>query len=127
MLIERGQVRCDTFPLVILTSNGERDFSPAFLRRCLQLEMQLPDEEKLSRIVEAHLKLDPTQKEKINELIKEFINRRDQEKGDLATDQLLNAVYMVMKDVDPRRRDLDEFGKKLLDRLWKSLSTSSYS
>jgi MoxR-like ATPase len=122
VLIEQGRVHCETFPLVILTSNGEREFSPAFLRRCLQLEMQLPDADKLTKIIEAHLKFSPEQQEKIKELIKEFLNRRDQEKCDLATDQLLNAVYMVLKDVDPRRRDLDEFGKKLLDTLWKSLS-----
>jgi len=122
VLIEQGRVHCETFPLVILTSNGEREFSPAFLRRCLQLEMQLPDAEKLSRIIEAHLKFDEEQKGKINELMTEFLKRRDQEKCDLATDQLLNAVYMVLKDVDPRRRDLDELGKKLLDTLWKSLT-----
>lgn len=34
-----GQVRCTTFPLVIFTSNGERDFPPAFLRRCLRLKV----------------------------------------------------------------------------------------
>ena len=51
-----GWVRCPTaaFPLVIMTSNGEREFPPAFLRRCLQLDMQLPDEDKLARIVAKH-------------------------------------------------------------------------
>ncbi len=120
--IEQGRVHCETFPLVILTSNGEREFSPAFLRRCLQLEMQLPDADKLTKIIEAHLKFNQEQKGKIKELITEFVNRRDQEKDELATDQLLNAVYMVLKDVDPRRRDLEDLGKKLLDTLWKSLS-----
>lgn len=119
--IEQGQVHCETFPLVILTSNGEREFSPAFLRRCLQLEMQLPDEEKLTKIVNAHLDFTPDQKVKIEELIKEFLNRRDQEKDALATDQLLNAVYMLLKDIDPRRDDIEKLGKRLLDTLWRSL------
>ncbi len=121
ILIEQGQVHCETFPLVILTSNGEREFSPAFLRRCLQLEMQLPDEEKLTQIVNAHLDFSPEQEIKIKELIKEFLNRRDQEKGALATDQLLNAVYMLLKDIDPRRDDVEKLGKRLLDTLWRSL------
>src|SRR5512142_669962 len=34
-----GSVRCREFPLVVLTSNGERDFPPAFLRRCVRLEI----------------------------------------------------------------------------------------
>jgi MoxR-like ATPase len=41
--IEGGRVVCNEFPLVILTSNGERDFPPPFLRRCLRLNMYEPD------------------------------------------------------------------------------------
>jgi hypothetical protein len=36
--IRGGRITCQEFPLVILTSNGERDFPPAFLRRCLRPE-----------------------------------------------------------------------------------------
>ena len=36
----RGVIRCNAFPLVIITSNGERQFPAAFLRRCLQLKLQ---------------------------------------------------------------------------------------
>jgi MoxR-like ATPase len=38
--IKGGRIICKEFPLVILTSNGERDFPPAFLRRCLRLNMR---------------------------------------------------------------------------------------
>jgi len=122
VLIEQGRVHCQAFPLVILTSNGEREFSPAFLRRCIQLEMEPPNKEKLTRIVKAHLDYDTEQEEKIKELITEFIKLRDKKNKELATDQLLNAVYMVLKDVDPLRRNIEGFGNKLLDTLWKSLS-----
>ena len=40
--IHRGHVRCRAFPLVLLTSNGEREFPPAFLRRCLRLDLKQP-------------------------------------------------------------------------------------
>jgi len=40
--IHQGRVECKSFPFVILTSNGERDFPPAFLRRCLRLNIQEP-------------------------------------------------------------------------------------
>ena len=35
----RGRVRCRAFPFVVLTSNGEREFPPAFLRRCVRLKL----------------------------------------------------------------------------------------
>lgn len=89
--IEGGQLRCHAFPFVILTSNGERDFPPAFLRRCLRLDMQPPDKEKLTNIIEAHL--GPEVLSQAEQLITNFIERRTM--GDLATDQLLNAIYLA--------------------------------
>ncbi len=56
--IEKGRIRCTSFPFVILTSNGERDFPPPFLRRCIRLNIQEPDKKELERIVKAHLQLD---------------------------------------------------------------------
>src|SRR5262245_57077550 len=54
--IDKGKVRCTTFPVVVLTSNGERDFPAPFLRRCLRLYIKPPDDKELARIVDAHLK-----------------------------------------------------------------------
>ena len=98
VLIEHGRVRCEAFPFVVLTSNGERDFPPAFLRRCLRLDMQYPNPERLAKIVEAHLGTDVLAQEDTKKLIKDFLDRRD--KADLATDQLLNAVYLASCGVD---------------------------
>lgn len=36
--------------LLIITSNGERELAPAFLRRCVQLELHAPNEQQLQRI-----------------------------------------------------------------------------
>ncbi len=41
--IAEGHVRCSAFPIIVLTSNGDRDFPPAFLRRCLHLPLEDPD------------------------------------------------------------------------------------
>ena len=49
--IHNGQVRCAQFPFVVLTSNGERDFPAAFLRRCIRLRMPPPDVGLLTDIV----------------------------------------------------------------------------
>lgn len=89
--VPHGLVRCNAFPFVVITSNGEREFPPPFLRRCLRLNIQPPDAEKLAKIVASHLG-DGVLAEG-SRLIEQFVESRDY--GDLATDQLLNAIYLV--------------------------------
>ena len=88
--VRRGQVRCSRFPIVVMTSNDERDFPPAFLRRCVQVKIATPDQAKLEQIVAAHL---PDMAPDSAALIRQFL--ADQEPSSLATDQLLNAIYLV--------------------------------
>lgn len=95
--IAGGRVRCDAFPLVIITSNGEREFPAAFLRRCLRLNLEPAGEDKLARIVEAHLGADA--RGQYHEVITNFLDRR--ENGELATDQLLNAIYLRFRSLRP--------------------------
>jgi MoxR-like ATPase len=97
--IRGGQVQCHEFPLVVMSSNGERDFPPAFNRRCLRVTM--PDfsrnPEALRVIVHSHLKLDQ-QEAKVEQALQTFADAVDKQKsaGDaLATDQLLNLVHLM--------------------------------
>ena len=53
--IIRGRVHCSSFPIVVMTSNGERDFPPAFVRRCLRIRMPDPDAAALQTIIKAHI------------------------------------------------------------------------
>ncbi|WP_287601972.1 MoxR family ATPase [Thiothrix sp.] len=46
----------DLHMLVVITTNGERDLPPAFLRRCIHLELQSPDSEALQQIADFHFK-----------------------------------------------------------------------
>ncbi|HZO74370.1 MAG TPA: MoxR family ATPase [Ktedonobacteraceae bacterium] len=96
--IEEGHVHCHAFPFIVLTSNEEREFPPAFLRRCLRLDMKPPTKEELASIVESHLGADILPL--ANQLIDEFL--QEQVKGDLATDQLLNAIYLSSRGIDTR-------------------------
>ena len=97
--IRRGQVVCTAFPFVVITSNGERELPPAFLRRCLRLDIEPPNPEMLARIVQAHFELaDIANQPKLNELLNTFVARRTQ--GYLATDQLLNAIYLTQQQVE---------------------------
>ncbi|MEW2068584.1 AAA family ATPase [Streptomyces sp. NPDC007346] len=92
--VVRGQIRCTEFPVVIITSNGERDFPPAFLRRCVRLDLPEPDEDRLRAIISAHLDLDGEVgvTDGYDDLMRAFLARRA--RGELATDQLLNAVFL---------------------------------
>ncbi|MFJ6566478.1 AAA family ATPase [Streptomyces sp. NPDC091292] len=88
--VARGRVRCRAFPFVVLTSNGEREFPPAFLRRCVSLRLRRPGDAHLEEIVRAHLG-EPDGYAR--SLIGRFLNRGSG--GELATDQLLNAIYLT--------------------------------
>ncbi len=113
--IKKGRVQCHAFPIIVLTSNGERTFPPAFLRRCLRLEMRVPNREKLAEIVEAHLGSEVLEQEQTQQLMDHFLKLRD--KGDLAADQLLNAVYMISHGVTSQDKE------KLFDSLLRYLSS----
>jgi MoxR-like ATPase len=99
--ITEGRVKCAQFPLVIITSNGERDFPPAFLRRCLRLQLEAPTADQLVAIVGAHLGVEEA--ERNDDLITAFVNRRTT--MHLATDQLLNAVYLRYHQAWPGDRE----------------------
>lgn len=117
--IHKGKVCCLTFPIVVLTSNAERDFPQAFLRRCLRLDMPEPTEAKLRAIVQAHL--GEADRHQVEQLIQEFLKRQKGEKGergDRSTDQLLNAVYLATRGIDPVNA-LDK--EQLLEVLLKPL------
>jgi MoxR-like ATPase len=114
--ISKGHVRCRHFPFVVLTSNGEREFPPAFLRRCIRFTINEPDDKMLGRIVESHF--DEATKVKAQALITEFVNNRDKKKQ-LATDQLLNAVYLVLGS----NEHFDEKDKaRLIEKLYQPIS-----
>jgi MoxR-like ATPase len=109
-----GRVRCRAFPFVVITSNGEREFPPAFLRRCLRVEMTPLREDQLAAIVAAHF----GSNRQHGDLIRTFFERtRD---SDIAADQLLNAVYLRSTGVVE-----DEFWPQLRDALWRELSAGS--
>ena len=111
--IPGGRINCTQFPLVILTSNGERDFPPPFLRRCLRLNMQDPTRKDLERIVKKHLEDCDFAAEDVDTLINSFLTRRKDKKEQLATDQLLNALFMIVR----QRGSLYEDKESLLEHL----------
>ncbi|MFE2323864.1 AAA family ATPase [Streptomyces sp. NPDC059385] len=113
--IEEGRVQCRYFPVVVLTSNGERDFPPAFLRRCVRLHLDAPGLGKLARIVRRRLGVDIETDEEYRELVRAFLDRA--EDGDLATDQLLNAIQLRLAGAWSAPGDRDRFLDTVMQHL----------
>ncbi len=120
--IRNGRVACDAFPIVVLTSNGEREFPGPFLRRCVRLNIPEHDRDKLAKIVDTYFAADqaPSAAQR-NELIEKFFQRRGQ--GDLATDQLLNAIYLTKSGFD--LEDAKDGKESLSETVWRHLSGSA--
>ena len=114
----RGKVESKNFPLIIFTSNGEREFPPAFLRRCIHLEIEVPTEEKLQKIIKAHLDLNSDEEDIIQKILDKFLEERDKKSKELSTDQLLNAIFLALKDLEV----LDSSKEAILKSIWHSLS-----
>ncbi|MFG2620974.1 AAA family ATPase [Streptomyces sp. NPDC048507] len=110
--VRGGRVRCRAFPFIILTSNGERDFPAALLRRCIQLKLGQPGEKRLATMVRAHLGEEAARLGA--DLIREFLSRSRSEL--VAADQLLNAIYLTHYAAPPTREDLADLLIQRLDR-----------
>jgi len=124
-----GLVRCKEFPLVIMTSNGEREFPPAFLRRCLRLRIDAPLRDELREIVGRHFSTEEVRQIElacddrgIGGLIEEFIEVRSSQSGALGSDQLLNACQVLLGLALREIRTDDEGRKQRTTDLWRERS-----
>ncbi|MET9385900.1 MoxR family ATPase [Streptomyces sp. NPDC002928] len=112
--VRHGRVECREFPVVVITSNGEREFPAAFRRRCLPLEMRTPTREQLLAMVVGHLGARPQGTEDLVDL---FV-QRVKAGGTHSLDQLLNAVQMTTAGGFAADGD----GRKLLETLLRDLA-----
>ncbi|MFD7709754.1 AAA family ATPase [Streptomyces sp. NPDC059786] len=118
--VREGVVRCHAFPVIVLTSNGEREFPEAFMRRCLRLDMPDPDAAALGELVAAHF--GDTLGARQEKLVRDFLRRSDRV-GALAADQLLNAAHLVTSGQylpSATGDDADEW-TDLLEAIWHPL------
>ena len=121
--IHDGQVRCHEFPVIVLTSNEEREFPPAFRRRCLHIELRLPEPDELRKIATEKLRTEPGQDplepidQKVQDLIGEFEANRGHDGRMLAADQLLNALYLRLPEQGLTDDDFDSVREIVLASL----------
>ena len=89
-------------PIIIITSNNEKELPDAFLRRCFFHYIQFPDEETMVRIVDVHFP--GLKKELLKEALESFYQMRDVPglKKKPSTSELLDWIkLLVAEDVPP--------------------------
>jgi MoxR-like ATPase len=98
--IQKGHLECRQFPFIVMTSNAEREFPPPFLRRCIRLTITAADNvDRLTEIVNSHLQqFLGNRHADVKKLIEAFL--ADAKNKELATDQLLNAVFLTIASKD---------------------------
>jgi MoxR-like ATPase len=107
---ETGEtIRAEKRPIVIITSNNEKELPDAFLRRCFFHYIKFPDADTMSRIVEVHY---PGIKRRlIEEALRIFFDMRDVPglKKKPSTSELLDWLKLLLsEDIGPeqlRERD----------------------
>lgn len=107
---ETGEtIKADVRPIVIITSNNEKELPDAFLRRCFFHFIAFPDEETMEQIVQVHF---PDLKGRLlSEALQVFFDLRTVPglKKKPSTSELLDWLKLLLaEDIDPsvlRERD----------------------
>ncbi len=100
---ETGEtIKATTRPIVLITSNNEKELPDAFLRRCFFHFIKFPDAETMRQIVDVHF---PGLKGRlVNEALRVFYDLRDVPglKKKPSTSELLDWLKLLLnEDIDP--------------------------
>ena len=107
-------------PIVIITSNNEKELPDAFLRRCFFHYIQFPEMDTLRKIVEVH---HPGIKENLlTTALTQFYDIRDQQglKKKPSTSEVLDWLKLLLAE-DMDAADLKKDGKSALPKLHGAL------
>ena len=117
----RETVKAVQRPIVIITSNNEKELPDAFLRRCFFHYIQFPDQEEMRRIVDVHFP--EIKKDLLNQALESFFNLRDIPglKKKQSTSELIDWLkLLVAEDISPEAlREKDS--KKAIPPLYGAL------
>ena len=98
----RETVKAVNRPVVIITSNNEKELPDAFLRRCFFHYIRFPDAETMEKIVEVHFP--EIKKNLLKEAMEVFFSIRDVNgiKKKPSTSELLDWIKLLLaEDIDP--------------------------
>ncbi|MBL4854776.1 MAG: MoxR family ATPase [Robiginitomaculum sp.] len=119
---ETGEtIKAEQRPIILITSNNEKDLPDAFLRRCFFHYIQFPDQETMQKIIDVHF---PDIKSRlVAAALKRFYAVREVPglKKKPSTSELLDWLKLLMvEDIDPETlRETD--GRKLIPPLHGAL------
>ncbi|KQT52853.1 MULTISPECIES: AAA family ATPase [unclassified Aureimonas] len=113
-------VRAKRRPIVVITSNNEKELPDAFLRRCFFHYIRFPDAETLERIVEVHHP--GIRPDLLRAALTQFYEIRDQPglKKKPSTSEALDWIRLLVAD-DVAPEDLRESPTKMLPKLHGAL------
>ena len=118
---ETGQtIKAENRPIVIITSNNEKELPEAFLRRCFFHYIKFPEFETLKKIVNVHFP--KIKKTLLDSALKTFFEIREVPglKKKPSTSEALDWIKLLLiEDLDPN--DLKTDRNKLLPKLYGAL------
>jgi MoxR-like ATPase len=117
----RELVKARHRPIILITSNNEKELPDAFLRRCFFHYIRFPDVETMARIVEVHfpgLKADL-----LKEALEAFYRLRDVPglKKKPSTSELLDWLKLLLAEEIPAEALRDADGKSAIPPLYGAL------
>jgi MoxR-like ATPase len=114
-------IRATNRPVIIITSNNEKELPDAFLRRCFFHYIRFPEKETMQKIVDVHFP--DLKKNLVKEAMEVFFGLRDLPglKKKPSTSELLDWLKLLMaEDIDPSVLR-DTSSKKSLPPLYGAL------
>ncbi len=117
----RQTIRARHRPVVIITSNNEKELPDAFLRRCFFHYIRFPDAETMTRIVDVHFP--EIKKTLLNEALTAFFNLREMPglKKKPSTSELLDWLKLLLSDDIPPEVLHERNSRKAIPPLYGAL------
>ena len=117
----RETVRARHRPVIIITSNNEKELPDAFLRRCFFHYIRFPDEATMTRIVDVHFP--GLKRELLGEALTTFFKVRETPglKKKPTTSELLDWIKLLLAEDIPPEALRSEDSKKLIPPLYGAL------
>jgi len=114
-------IKADLRPIVIITSNNEKELPDAFLRRCFFHYISFPDEETMADIVEVHFP--GLKKNMLREALTAFYEVRDVPglKKKPSTSELLDWIKLLLAEDIPAEALKSNDKKDLIPPLYGAL------
>ena len=101
-------------PIIVITSNNEKELPDAFLRRCFFHYIKFPDKETMSRIVDVHFP--NLKKDLLSEALNAFYKVRDVPglKKKPSTSELLDWIKLLLaEDIPPELLNAEDSRKAI--------------